>query len=135
LRPPKSRSRFVQRVRATGRPLGDQGAGSQTEANEIRRIEEPEEVRWAGNRSLLLTLRLAIQVLRSEPELAEDLLALAHSDARQIIEDAHNAIVAIRSNSPVLWRMVDDLAESIKGEIEADDDAADVDAPEDEDDS
>src|SRR5215213_7248432 len=95
---------------------------------EIRHIEEPEEIRWAGDRSLLLTLRRAHQVLWTNSELAEDLLALAHADARQIIEDADNAIVAIRSNSPVLWQMGNDLAEGIKGEIEADDYAAEAEA-------
>src|SRR5215211_7593781 len=48
---------------------------------EIRHIEEPEEIRWAGDRSLLLTLRLALRVLRTDPDLAENLLALAHDDA------------------------------------------------------
>jgi hypothetical protein len=108
-------------------------------ADEIRRIEEPEEIRWAGDRSLLLTLRLTMEVLRTNPDQAMDLLALAYGDARQIIEDADNAIVAIRSNSPVLWQMVNDLADSIQGEIEADDDAAEAEVPEepeeDEDDS
>jgi hypothetical protein len=99
-------------------------------ADEIRRIEEPEEIRWAGDRSLLLTLWLTMEVLRTNPDQAIDLLALAYGDARQIIEDADKAIVAIRSNSPVLWQMVNDLADSIQGEIEADDDAAEAEAPE-----
>ncbi len=102
-------------------------------ADEIRRIEEPEQIRWAGDRSLLLPLRLALQKLRTDPDLAEDLLALAHSDARQIIEVADNLIVAVRSNSPSLWLMVNELAESIKGELEADDDAEEAEMPEDED--
>ena len=59
---------------------------------EIHRIEDPPEIRWGANRSLLLTLRWALRVLRTNPEVAEDLLVLAHADARQIIEDADKVI-------------------------------------------
>jgi hypothetical protein len=53
-------------------------------SNEIRRIEEPPEVRWAANRSLLLTLRLALDRIRTDPDQAYDLLVLAYGDARDI---------------------------------------------------
>ena len=55
--------------------------------NQIRQINEPPEIRWAGDRSLLLIIRMPMQVLRTDPNIAEDLLALTHADARQIIED------------------------------------------------
>ena len=99
--------------------------------DEIRRIEDPPEIRWGHSRSLLLTLRLAQQVLRTSPELAEDLLSLAHLDARQIIEDADHVIKAARGNTPALWTMVNSLAESIEGELDADDDADEREAHED----
>ena len=83
----------------------------------------PDEIRWAGDRSLLLTLRRAMQVLRTDRDLATNLLALAQSDARQIIEDADGLITAVRADSPDRGRVLGDLAESIDGELEADDDA------------
>ena len=93
--------------------------------DEIRQIENPSEIMWADNRSLLLTLRHVQRVLRTDPELAQDLLTLAHADARQIIEDADLVIKATRANSPGLRTLVNDLAESIEGELDADDDADD----------
>ena len=92
-------------------------------SDEIRHIENPPDIMWTENRSLLLTLRHARRVLRAEPGLAEDLLALAHADARQIIEDADLVIKAVRGNSPGLRKLVNALAESIEGELDADDDA------------
>ena len=100
--------------------------------NEIRRIDNPPEVMWAGNRSLLLTLRHARRVFRTESELADDLLGLAHADARQIVEDADLVIKAVRGNSPGLRKLVNDLAESIEGELDADEDADEQGAVEDE---
>ena len=90
--------------------------------DEIRQIENPPEIVWGDNRSLLLTLRHAQRVLRTAPDLAEDLLTLAHADARRIIEDADPVIKAVRGNSPGLRKLVNDLAESIEGELDADDD-------------
>ena len=55
--------------------------------DEIRRIDNPPEVMWAGNRSLLLTLRHAQRVFLTEPELADDLLTLARADARQTVTE------------------------------------------------
>jgi hypothetical protein len=92
-------------------------------SEEIRRSEDPPQIRWAGNRSLLLTIRHALRVVRTDPDLAEDLLTLAHADARQTIEDADLVIKAVRGNGPALWRVVNGLAESIEGELDADDDA------------
>ena len=96
-------------------------------SDEIRRIENLPDIMWAGNRSLLLTLRHVQRVFWTEPDLATDLLALAHADARQIIEDADLVIKAVRSNSPGLRKLVNDLAESIEGELDADEDADDGD--------
>ena len=90
---------------------------------EIRHMANPPEIMWADNRSLLLTLRHVHRVLRTDPDLAEDLLTLAHADARQIVEDADLVIKAVRSNSPGLRKLVNALAESIEGELDADDDA------------
>ena len=92
-------------------------------SDEIRRFENLPDIMWDGNRSLLLTLRHVQRVFRTEPDVATDLLALAHADARQIIEDADLVIKAVRGNSPVLRKLVNDLAESIEGELDADDDA------------
>jgi hypothetical protein len=100
--------------------------------DEIRRIDNPPEIMWAGNRSLLLTLRHARRVLRTDPDLAADLLTLAHADARQIVEDADLVIKAVRGNSPGLRKLGNDLAESIEGELDADDDADEPDPVEDE---
>ena len=97
--------------------------------DEIRHIENPPEIMWADNRSLLLTLRHAQRVLRTTPDLAEDLLTLAHADARRIIEDADVVIKAVRGNSPGLRKLVNDLAESIEGELDADEDADEWEAP------
>src|SRR3712207_4013397 len=90
---------------------------------EIPHIQDPPEIGWAGNRSLLLTLRHALDVLRTDPDLAASLTSLAHSDARQIIEDAGLVITAVRGDLPSLWRALSDLAESIEGELDSDDDA------------
>jgi hypothetical protein len=90
---------------------------------ETPHFRDPPEIRWAGNRSVLLTLRHAMKVLRTDPDLAASLLGLAHADARQIIEDADLVIKAVRGDTPALWRMVSDLAESIEGELDADDSA------------
>ena len=57
-------------------------------SEEILPIENPPEIVWGENRSLLLTLRYIQQILRSDPETASDLLSVAYLDARQIIEDA-----------------------------------------------
>ncbi len=100
-------------------------------SDEIRPIQNPPEIMWAGNRSLLLTLRHVQRVFRTEPDLAADLLALAHADARQIIEDADPVIKAARGNSPGLRKLVNDLAESIEGELAADDEAEEGDIIED----
>ena len=54
---------------------------------------------------------------------------LAHADARQIIEDADLVIKAARSNSPGLRKLVNDLAESIEGELDAYDDAEESEVP------
>ncbi|HZS02205.1 MAG TPA: hypothetical protein VFE37_26040 [Chloroflexota bacterium] len=97
-------------------------------SDQTRHIEDPPEIRWAGNRSLLLTLRVAMECLPTDPDRAADLLALAHADARQIIEDADLVIQAVRGNSPVLWQMLNELAQSIEGELEADDAAAEDEA-------
>ncbi len=91
--------------------------------DEIRQIDNPPEIMWGDNRSLVLTLRHAQRVLRTDPDLAADLLTLAHADARQIVEDADLVIKAARGNSPGLRKLVNDLAESIEGELDADDDA------------
>ena len=97
-------------------------------SDEIRHIENRPEIMWAESRSLLLTLRHAQRVLRTDLELANDLLTLAHADARQIVEDADLVVKAARGNSRGLRKQVNDLAESIEGELDADDDADD-DAP------
>ena len=98
--------------------------------DEIRHIENQPEIMWAESRSLLLTLRHAQRMLRTDPDLANDLLTLAHADARQIVEDADLVVKAVRGNSRALRKLVNDLAESIEGELDADDDA-DEDVPSD----
>ncbi len=98
-------------------------------SDEIRHIENPPEIMWADHGSLLLTLRHAQRVLRTAPDLAEDLLTLAHADARRIIEDADLVIKAVRGNSAGLRKLVNDLAESIEGELDADEDADGWEAP------
>jgi hypothetical protein len=67
-------------------------------------LPEPPEIHWADNGSLLLTLRHAMKVVRTDPDLAECLIALAHSDAHQSIEDADLLITAVRGDLPSLWR-------------------------------
>jgi hypothetical protein len=94
-------------------------------SEEIRPIENPPEIIWGENRSLLLTLRHAQRVLRTDPDLAEDLLSLAYLDARQIIEDADVLVRGVRGKSTGQRKMANTLAESIEGELEADD-AADA---------
>jgi hypothetical protein len=98
--------------------------------DEPRPIENPPEILWGENRSLLLTLRYVQQMLRTDPALAEDLLSVAYLDARQIIEDADQVVDAIRGRPSALRRAVSALAESIEGELEGDD-AADEAALED----
>jgi hypothetical protein len=98
--------------------------------DEPRPIENPPEILWGENRSLLLTLRHVQRMLRTDPELAEDLLSVAYLDARQIIEDADQVVDAIRGRPSALRRAVSALAESIEGELEGDD-AADEAALED----
>ncbi len=93
--------------------------------DEIRHIENRPEIMWAESRSLLLTLRHAQRMLRTDPDLANDLLTLAHADARQIVEDADIVVKAVRGKSRALLKLVNDLAESIEGELDADDGADD----------
>ena len=93
--------------------------------DEIRHIENRPEIMWAESRSLLLTLRHAQRMLRTDPDLAHDLLTLAHADARQIVEDADLVVKAVRGNSRAVRKLVNDLAESIEGELDADDDVDD----------
>jgi hypothetical protein len=97
-------------------------------SEEIQPIENPPEIIWGENRSLLLTLRHAQKMLRIDPDLAEDLLSLAYLDARQIIEDADVLVRGVKGKSTGQRKMANTLAESIEGELEADDaaDAADL---------
>jgi hypothetical protein len=90
-------------------------------SDEARPIENPPEIMWGDSRSLLLTLRHIQRVLRSDPDLADDLLSLAYLDARQIIEDADEIITAVRGRPSALRRAAASLAESIEGELEGDD--------------
>jgi hypothetical protein len=78
----------------------------------------------------LLTLRLVLHRLRTDPDQAYDLPVLAYGDARDIIEDADLVIQAVRGDSPGLWHLINELAQSIEGELEADDAAAAEEAPE-----
>ena len=94
-------------------------------SDEIRHIANRPQIMLAEGRSLLLTLRHAQRMLRTDPDLANDLLTLAHADARQIVEDADLIVKAVRGNSRALRKLVSDLAESIEGELDADDDADD----------
>ena len=89
--------------------------------DEPRPIENPPEIMWGDSRSLLLTLRHIQRVLRSDPDLADDLLSVAYLDARQIIEDADEAVRAVRGRPSALRRAAASLAESIEGELEGDD--------------
>ena len=93
--------------------------------DEIRHIVNRPEITWAESRSLLLSLRHTQRMLRTDPDLAHDLLTLALADARQIVEDADVVVKAVYSNSRVVRKPVNDLAESIEGELDADDDADD----------
>ena len=92
-----------------------------TPDDEPRPIENPPEIMWGDSRSLLLTLRHIQRVFRSDPDLADDLLGLAYSDARQIIEDADEVVKAVRGRPSALRRAAGSLAESIEGELEGDD--------------
>ena len=74
--------------------------------DEIRRIDNPPEIMWAGNRSLLLTLRHARRVLRVNPEPAADVVVKAAS-----------------GNGTGLGKLVNALAECIDGALDADADA------------
>ena len=101
-----------------------------SEAEEILPIENPPEIMWGENRSLLLTLRHIQRILRSDPDTAIDLLSVAYLDARQIIEDADTVVRDVRGQRSSQRKLVAALAESIEGELEADDQ---VDDEEDED--
>jgi hypothetical protein len=96
--------------------------------DDVRPIENPPEIMWGDSRSLLLTLRHAQRVLRTDPDLAEDLLSLAYLDARQIVEDADTVVRAVRGRPSALRKAAGSLAESIEGELEGDD-AADEEIP------
>lgn len=95
--------------------------GTDDLSDEPRPIENPPEIMWGDSRSLLLTLRYAQRVLRSDPDLAEDMLSVAYLDARQIIEDADEVVKAVRGRPSALRRAAASLAESIEGELEGDD--------------
>lgn len=95
--------------------------GTDDPSDEPRHIENPPEIMWGDSRSLLLTLRYVQRVLRSNPDLAEDLLSVAYLDARQIIEDADEMVKAVRGRPSALRRAASSLAESIEGELEGDD--------------
>ena len=89
--------------------------------DDVRPIENPPEIMWGDSRSLLLTLRYAHRMLRTDPDLVDDLLSLAYVDARQIIEDADTVIRAVRGRPAALRKAASVLAESIEGELEGDD--------------
>src|SRR3954452_11940151 len=88
---------------------------------EIVPIENPPEIMWGENRSLLLTLRHIQRILRSDPNTAFDLLSVAYLDARQIIEDADSVVREVRGQRASQRKLMAALAESIEGELEADD--------------
>ena len=94
-----------------------------SEAEDILPIENPPEIMWGENRSLLLTLRHIQRILRSDPDTAIDLLSVAYLDARQIIEDADTVVRDVRGQRSSQRKLVAALAESIEGELEADDQA------------
>jgi hypothetical protein len=96
-----------------------------SESDEVIPIENPPEILWGENRSLLLTLRHAQRILRDDPETASDLLSVAYLDARQIIEDADAVVREVRGQRASQRKLVAALAESIEGELEADDHADD----------
>src|SRR3954470_24250367 len=102
-----------------------------SDAEQILPIENPPEIMWGENRSLLLTLRHIQRILRSDPDTASDLLSVAYLDARQIIEDADIVVRDVRGQRSSQRKLVAALADSIEGELEADDA---VDDEEDEDD-
>src|SRR5689334_8466879 len=93
--------------------------------DEIQPIENPPEIMWGENRSLLLTLRHIQRILRSDPDTAIDLLSVAYLDARQIIEDADEVVREVRGQRSSQRKLVAALAESIEGELEADEYADD----------
>src|SRR3954471_3111489 len=92
-----------------------------SDAEEILPIENPPEIMWGENRSLLLTLRHIQRILRDDPDTAFDLLSVAYLDARQIIEDADMVVRDVRGQRAGQRKLVASLAESIEGELEADD--------------
>jgi|tagenome__1003787_1003787.scaffolds.fasta_scaffold17731924_2 hypothetical protein len=96
-----------------------------SESEEILPIENPPEIMWGENRSLLLTLRHIQRILRDDPDTASDLLSVAYLDARQIIEDADTVVQEVRGQRSSQRKLVAALAESIEGELEADDHADD----------
>src|SRR3954464_797343 len=95
--------------------------------DDILPIENPPEILWGENRSLLLTLRHIQRILRDDPDTASDLLSIAYLDARQIIEDADAVVHDVRGQRASQRKLVAALAESIEGELEADDHADDED--------
>jgi hypothetical protein len=99
--------------------------GPEPESEEILPIENPPEIMWGENRSLLLTLRHIQRILRSDPDTAFDLLSVAYLDARQIIEDADSVVREVRGQRAPQRKLMTALAESIEGELEADDHADD----------
>ena len=72
--------------------------------DDVRAIENPPEIIWGDSRSLLLTLRHAHRMLRTDPDLVDDLLSLAYMDARQIIEDADTVVRAVRGRPSACGR-------------------------------
>jgi hypothetical protein len=96
-------------------------APSDAMPEDVRPIDNPPEIMWGDSRSLLLTLRYAHRMLRTDPDLADDLLSLAYMDARQIIEDADTVVKAVRGRPSALRKAAASLAESIEGELEGDD--------------
>ena len=101
-----------------------------SDEEEILPIENPPEIMWGDNRSLLLTLRHIQRILRSDPDTASDLLSVAYLDAPQIIEDAESVVQEVRGQRSSQRKLVAALAESIEGELEADDHADDEDESE-----
>jgi hypothetical protein len=101
-----------------------------SDEEEILPIENPPEIMWGDNRSLLLTLRHIQRILRSDPDTAFDLLSVAYLDARQIIEDAETVVQEVRGQRSSQRKLMAALAESIEGELEADDHADDEDESE-----
>jgi hypothetical protein len=102
--------------------------------DDIVPIENPPEIMWGENRSLLLTLRHIQRILRSDPDTAFDLLSVAYLDARQIIEDADMVVREVRGQRAPQRKLMAALAESIEGELEADDQVDDDEGPDDDED-